>query len=1059
MSPHRFALENPWLVLVCALLVTVLGLRAFFLMPVEYFPDTNPPQVAVVTVEPGASAVDVARRITEVIEKELATLSGLKKLTSTSRDEVSSVNAEFLYEKPIGEAVVDVQNAISKIRADLPADILEPRIYRITDATRPVLTLALTPKEGSALTLAQVRLLADNDLTDYLLNLPGVADIDTFGGNRPQINIWLDRDRLRAFRLTPMEIAAAVKAQNITTPAGLMQGPQGEALVKTVGEFKDLQDVENLVVKRSADAYLRLKDVARVELGIEELRSLYHGNGRPAIGVNILRPEGGNTIEAIHAVKNALPQMAAMWKDIGFSITNDQEPLIERNTAGMRSSLYSAILLTVLIIFVFLTDLRSSLLALVSIPLSFLFCLAALGFTGYTLNVVTLSGLIIATGMVVDATVVVVENINRHWAIAQKNPRETVEKAVSEILTSITAGMLTTVAMLIPIMFAGGYVEKVMRQFTLTVTLAMVGSLLAAVMVVPPIAVRLLKATVERLADGERPPLSGACKFVAIIYQWLLRKGLGASLLVRDLLARFAEGYVQLLRRAMRHRLATVGAAFALLVVTVLAVLPVIGRELMPPMDTGIVNIVFELPPDALIQDVDRTLTAIERVVLDEPNVLMISSVVGSEPGEISFGAGGQTAQKGLLTINLTTRDRRDRSIWQIADNWRERINTMPELRSLQIYEYGASPMSTSRAPIDIILTGRDSRVLDRLAAEIQGALVGTRGLLDFTPSWWLDKEEVQVRISPRMARLYETDPQLLADQLRLAVGGMPVSGFRLSGFLDIPIRLAYGDEWVATPEKLAELDMYTPKGAAPLRTLAAIDSTQSQTVISRENLENTIDLTGYNRTVRISQVLAEINGRLKQIAFPGGYGLRHSGTVAEMQEQMGRMMGAMALGSMLLIVLLVGTFRSFLLPIPVLVAIPLAVIGSLWGLLLLNMPMCMPAMMGIVLLAGIVINNSIFLIDFIKQARESGMQRQESMEQAVRLRMRPVLMTTISTVVGMLPIILETAVGLERMSPLGTAAGFGLLVGTVMTLVVTPVLYSLLDDAKLGLNRLRRRS
>ena len=1059
MNPHRFALENPWLVLVGALLVTVLGLRAFFLMPVEYFPDTNPPQVAVVTVEPGASAVDVARRITEVMEKELATLSGLKKLTSTSRDEVSSVSAEFLYEKPIGEAVVDVQNAISKIRADLPTDILEPRIYRITDATRPVLTLALTPKEGSALSLAQVRLLADNDITDYLLNLPGVADVDTFGGNRPQINIWLDRDRLRAFQLTPMEIAAAVKAQNITTPAGLMQGPQGEALVKTVGEFKDLQDVENLVVKRSADAYLRLKDVARVELGIEELRSLYHGNGRPAIGVNILRPEGGNTIEAIHAVKNALPQMAARWKDIDFSITNDQEPLIERNTAGMRSSLYSAILLTVLIIFVFLTDLRSSLLALVSIPLSFLFCLAALGFTGYTLNVVTLSGLIIATGMVVDATVVVVENINRHWAIAQKNPGETVEKAVGEILTSITAGMLTTVAMLIPIMFAGGYVEKVMRQFTLTVTLAMAGSLLAAVMVVPPIAARLLKATVERLPTGERPPPSQARELVAAVYHRLLRKRSGASLSVRDLLARLAEGYVRLLRAAMRHRLATLATAFALLVATVVAVLPVIGRELMPPMDTGIVNIVFELPPDALIQDVDRALTAIERVVLDEPNVLMISSVVGSEPGEVSFGAGGQTAQKGLLTINLTTRDRRDRSIWQIADHWRERINTMPELRSLQIYEYGASPMSTSRAPIDIILTGRDSRVLDRLAAEIQGALRGTRGLLDFTPSWWLDKEEVQVRVSPRMARLYGTDPQLLADQLRLAVGGLPVSGFRLSGFLDIPIRLAYGDEWVATPEKLAELDMYTPKGAAPLRTLAAIDSTQSQTVISRENLENTIDLTGYNRTVRISQVLAEINGRLKSNVFPDGYGLRHSGTVAEMQEQMGRMMSAMALGSMLLIVLLVGTFRSFLLPIPVLVAIPLAVIGSLWGLLLLGKPMCMPAMMGIVLLAGIVINNSIFLIDFIKQARESGMQRQEAMEQAVRLRMRPVLMTTISTVVGMLPIILETAVGLERMSPLGTAAGFGLLVGTVMTLVVTPVLYSLLDDAKLGWNRLRRRS
>lgn len=414
MKPHRFALDNPWLMLVCALLVAALGLKAFFTMPVEYFPDTSPPQVAVVTVESGAASADVGRRITEVIEKELSSLSGLKKVSSTSRDEVSAVTAEFFYEKAIGEAVVDVQNAISRIRADLPDDILEPRIYRITDATRPILTLALSPGPGAPLTLAQVRLLADNDIKDYLLNLPGVADVDTFGGNRLQVNVWLDKDGLRANDLTPAQVAEAIRAQNITTPAGIVFGSAGELLLKTTGEFKDLHELEDLVVSQRRDAYVLLSDVARVELGIQDLRSLYHGNGRPAIAVNVLRSDGGNTLAAIRAVKEALPRMREQWSGIRFEITDDQAPLISRNTTGMRSSLYMAIGLTVLIIFLFLADVRLSSISLISIPLSFLFGLAALGFTGYTLNIVTLSGLIIATGMVVDATVVVLENINRH---------------------------------------------------------------------------------------------------------------------------------------------------------------------------------------------------------------------------------------------------------------------------------------------------------------------------------------------------------------------------------------------------------------------------------------------------------------------------------------------------------------------------------------------------------------------------------------------------------------------------------------------------------------------
>ncbi len=1025
MKPHRFALDNPWLMLVGALLVAVMGLKAFFTLPVEYFPDTSPPQVAVVTVQPGAAAADVARRITEVIEKELSSLSGLKKVSSTSRDAVSAVVAEFFYEKPMGEAVVDAQNAISRIRADLPEDILEPRIYRITDATRPIVTLALSPQSDSPLTLSQIRLLADNDIKDFLLRLPGVADVDSFGANRLQINVRLDKDRLRAQNLSPEKIMAAIRAQNITSPAGLIYPPDGEILVKTLGEFKHLTDIENLVVGQKKEAYIRLSDVGVVELGIQDPRSLYHGNGKAAIAINVLRAEGGDTMAAISAVKRALPEMTALWPGIEFAITDDQAPLISRNTTGMRQSLLMAIGLTVLIIFIFLANGRAAFISLVSIPLSFLFGLAALNFTGYTLNIVTLSGLIIATGMVVDATVVVLENIYRHLDPSAGSGDTTgrVEGAVGEILTAITAGMLTTVAMLIPIMFAGGYVEKVLRQFTLTLSLALAGSLLAAIFIVPLIARRLIRPgrkrnRLERLVE----PFD-------------------------RLVSSLADGYVRLLKIALKWRVTALVLAAVFLVLTVRTVMPLIGRELMPPMDTGIAKVFFEMPPETPIGKMETRLSAVEAVLKKTPSVRMISSVVGSEPGEISFGGGGQTARAANITITLATRDQRKESIWDIMDQWRKELSEMPGLRSFQVYEFGATPMSTSRAPIDMVIHGRDSRVLQDLAKEIEHRLEGTPGLMDLTRTWWPDKPEIGITVDAWMARRYGITPADVARQMQAAVDGMVASGFRLKGFLDVPIRVSLDDSWVSDPARLMDIDIDTPGGKIPLRALATVSETRGQTVITREHLQNTLDLTGYNQTRRISQVLEDIGGRLSGMNWPGGYGLFMSGTAAEMKDSMGRVMKAVGIGLIFLVVLLVGIFRSFLLPFPILVAIPLAVMGSLWGLLFYGKPMCMPAMMGMLLLAGIIINNSIFLIDFIRQARADGMDREEALEQSVRLRLRPVLMTTISTFVGMLPIIYETAVGLERMSPLGTAAGFGLLAGTVMTLVVTPVVYSLIDD------------
>ncbi|MCK5915129.1 MAG: efflux RND transporter permease subunit, partial [Deltaproteobacteria bacterium] len=369
MSLTRASINNPYGIIALALVIIVLGLFAFFRTPTDLFPDSAPPQVTVITIEAGASAEDIADKITRIIEKELHTISGLKRIRSTSRDEVSSVTAEFFYTKRIGEAVTDVQSVVARIRSQLPADAQEPRTYRITDATRALITLALSPKDGSAKNLSMIRLLAENVIMDTLLRVPGVGDVDVFGAHQPEVQVRVDRDKLAAYNLSLEQILAEIAKQNVAAPAGTVYTKEGEYLVRVQGQFTNLEALKNLPLKRSQSGRILLRNIAQVELASHEARSGYLGNGREAIALNVMRPEGGRTIWAIHNLKKELNHLRQRYPDIEFQITNDQQPIIDVNVRGMRASVYQAVLLTVFIILLFLADVRAALAVSISIPM------------------------------------------------------------------------------------------------------------------------------------------------------------------------------------------------------------------------------------------------------------------------------------------------------------------------------------------------------------------------------------------------------------------------------------------------------------------------------------------------------------------------------------------------------------------------------------------------------------------------------------------------------------------------------------------------------------------
>jgi multidrug efflux pump subunit AcrB len=631
--------------------------------------------------------------------------------------------------------------------------------------------------------------------------------------------------------------------------------------------------------------------------------------------------------------------------------------------------------------------------------------------------------------MVVDASVVVLENIFRHYTNDRdKNSRQAASLGAREVALATTAGMLTTVIVLIPVMFAGGYTEQTMRPLSMMIVVTLVASLIAALTIVPLMASRMLKHGTHKPNRLER----------------IFSK-------TDVLVSKLGDFYIFLLTGALRMRWLVVVIALVFLAFTMKQVKPLLGGELMPKMDTGIVNLVFETPSEYTPDQVKDVLTQVETAVYQTDSVVSVSSTVGSEPGEISFGGGGSPSQSVQVKVNLKDRLHRKDDIWKIQDDWRARLQKIKGLKNFQISEYGATPVSTTRAPLDIIISGSDPEVLDRLGNQVMMRLNGIPGLVDVKRSWDLDKPDCQIKIDPNLAALYQMSQSDVARELKTAVKGVSATAMRLNGFLDIPVFLRYADSDISSPDQLAEVPIQTPVGQVPLRAMAKIDPYFGQPFITREELRPTLDITGVNRGHTIGHVTGMVQKKLATFDVPDGYRVQVSGTAVDMKTGQAEMGNALKIGIILLLILLLAMFKSFLHPFTIMAAIPLAVAGGFWGLLLFDKPMCKPAMMGMILLGGTVVNNSILILDFIINARAEGMSKNDAIVHAVRLRLRPILMTTVSTIIGLTPLIFELAVGLERMSPLGIVAATGLLVGTFLTMIVIPVVYSLMDS--LGVN------
>ncbi|MDD2391211.1 MAG: efflux RND transporter permease subunit, partial [Desulfobacterales bacterium] len=656
-------LKHPHGIMALLLGGIVFGILSFRTLPLNLFPDANYPAVSVLMVWPGAAAEDMEDKVARPVEKELAGLDLSRKVKSISRDGVAAISVEFDYEKSLDAAVTDVSAALNRIVSVLPAGIEAPRLFRISDAVSPVVTLAVSARNGSHLDPARVRQLSDNELKEALLRIPEVAQVEVFGGYTPEIRIEVDPDRLARHNLTLAQVSAAVNAHNANIPSGLIINENNQLLIKIAGEKQLKQALYDIIVAHDDTGAIHLRDVARLVTTHAERQSFFHGNGKPAIGINILRPEKGHVTVTLSALEKHLTKIREDFPELDIQVADTQKDLIETSVSNLTVSLRDAIILTVVVILLMLARIRMTLLAAISIPFTFLLTFAGMKLIGYELNIVTLTGIILAVGLLVDDAIVVIENSDRHSQQPGITPQKAALTGTKEIFLADFAGTFTTLVVLFPVMFVGGYPQRILRPLAIVLFLSLLSSYIVSVTVIPLLS----------------PRLSGTTRLEQYIEKYLDK-------LTNMWLTPFRRFFTGAYRFARRYRWLVIGPVGVGLFVISARVMPLAGKDLMPPMDTGILKIAFETETNTALTATEAVVTQMEKRVMSVPGFIRMATKVGSEPGVISFGS-ERNSQEGIITAHYVDRFHRTETIWQIENRLRSGLSQIPGVKVINVFD------------------------------------------------------------------------------------------------------------------------------------------------------------------------------------------------------------------------------------------------------------------------------------------------------------------------------------------------------------------------------------
>jgi len=1010
-------LKRPYFIYAVLTLFVFFGAVGYDKLERKLFPDSNYPEIAVVIAAPGTSAEEIAANVAVPAEREFYTLDNIRRVTSATVDEVTVIRAEFDYAKDIDDALNDTFSAFSKLKDALPASIREPRFIKITSATAPVVTYALRAKEGN-IPLEEVRRLAERSVKNRLLKLPGVANVDLFGGYEKQVRILLDKTRMEQAGVSLENVIAALQHNDADFAVGFLQNAEARYLLQSNGRKTDLHSLKKLPLPSGAT----LEDIADVQESYGENRALYYGNGRPAIAVAVQRNDNADVLKVIDSVEREMQAIGKEFGNLAISVTDTQKDTIVQSSSNMFESLRDAIILSTLVVFLFLGSLRQILVVAATIPLVYASTVALMWLVGIEINVVTMTAIILALGLLLDDTVVVMENIERHYRTLHDTIERAVTEGTKEIMFADLSGTVTTMIALAPILFVGGYPQTVFQPLVGTLLLALAASYVISITAVPLLSLRILAIRHPLLLKSE-------ARFNGVITR------------INDAVRHFFAAAVQNALNSKRTAFVYIAVLLLLFIISVRGVMPTVGRELMPPMDTGALKVSLRMDANLPIERSEAVLRQVNAILQHSGELRYLSASVGSEPGVLSSGSGGGVEQI-AVTATYVDRFARSRSIWEIAEDVRRQLAALPDVKQFDVVDYGATALAAIRANVDVTLSSDDLEALERAGALVEKALYETQGLVSVSKTWERDKKVYDLKLDERKAYAYGITRAQIAAQLQTLIHGSGPASMPQVNMKDLTVWLQLAPQQRTSAAQLAARLIDTPKGKIPLGAVAEITERMSPSLITREGLQYTLNVYGFREKAAISHIMASLENALEKVELPEGVTLAQSGDITQFEASAKRMVGAIGFAVVLIFLTLIVLFESVKLAFIVVLSIPLTIIGASWTMLLMGYHTSMPAMMGFILLSGVIVNNAILLIHFAKERMEAGLGAAEAMLESIRIRTRPVLMTAFAVSAGMLPIALGNAIGLERLAPLGAVAIGGLVVGTFLTLLFIPLLF-----------------
>ena len=1015
MTLSDICIQRPIFTWMMILALIVFGVLGYNRLGVDQFPKMDFPMLSVTAVLRGASPEGIEEDVTDVIEEQLNTIAGVRTIWSTSAEGAAQIRVEFELGTDLDVVVQDVRDKVALARMGLPSDLDPPVVGKFDANDSAVLWIPIQSSRSPVETSEYVR----RQMNPYLETISGVAGVEMFGRRDRNIRVWLDGDELGARGLAAADVLAAIQREHVEVPGGALESERIEYLVRTDAEFRTVEELESLTVAHVGGAPVLLRDVARIEDGAEDLDMEMHYNGVEAVGIGIMRQSGGNTVAIVDEVLDRLDEIQAVLPS-GIEI-HDPAGFIDFSRGvreAVSETLFALIfgaLLAVMTVFVFLRRTRPTLIVAAAIPISLIATFGLVWLFGFTLNTMTLLGMTLAVGVVIDDAIVVLENIERHRERGA-DPMTAARTGTREIAFAATAATFSVAAVFVPVFFIEGLVGSFLGEFGLTVSGSVIISLFVALTLTPMLAARM---------PAPRPRAHGS------IYQ-RLERGLGG----------LERVYQRLLSWTLEHRVKTVISALASI-----GLIWLFGTQLetefFPPSDEGIFFAKIEAAPGTALDATVEYLAHDEQWFLAQPELAGIFSAAGTAGGYEQT----RSTHKAMIFGNLRAADERERSVFDIMNAARETLSKVPG-RMIRIFNPGEMMSMGGTSGFQIELRGHlPLDELDRLAQQMIDELERAGGYVGLDKSLKLGMPELRVRPDREKAAALGVSARDIASTIQVMIGGLDVAVFKEAGRrYDIRVRLE--EEFRRDPGAVGNLFVRGREGEAiELRNLVEIETTAAPSEITRTNRQRSVSITASLEDQPLGQAVLKAREIAERI-LPEEVTLALVGQAEAMREGAEQFILAMLLAILAIYMVLAAQFESLVHPLTVMLALPLAMIGALAGLLVTGNTLNLFSIIGIILLFGLVTKNSILLVDYANQLRATGLDKVEAMKRAAPVRMRPVLMTALSMIFGVLPAATGLGPGSESRAPMAIATAAGMFSSTVLTLLVVPLFYVVFDDA-----------